>query len=450
MEDDRTFPMHRRRSRTRILWPWVIGLLIFLGIGCEENAEIRRDQGFQTRIHTDPESGSKTRYVLFVPRRQDPQEKPPVILFLNGQGENGEDGLRQISNNFGVDIWRKREQFPFLAVCPQCSPQGSWDSNGPDSRRALAILDEVIREFDADLDRVYLTGVSLGGSGVWSMGAAHAERFAVLVPISAVGSEGAMRVAAESRLPIWGFYNGRDNREVVKSGRDARRILIEAGLSPLMTEFDQLGHNAWHAYDNPFLYEWLLEQRRSKNAERPRYTVWSPQETIQAWDAAGSGEWTVANKTEVRGRIQAQGQESVLTCPQSLAEGEVHVDLFLEEGMAGRLRLTSLKTGEVCDFVLTLTSSGFGGLKVGNAPLVPFDPIAQRALDRGWNDIRIFLTGGELSVSLNGWPALQGPIPFGDDHVTWSLVAGSSGNGSRWRYPRMIRSAPLSQSSEMR
>lgn len=158
----------------------VLPLLLLLGpIGCGfqvDDGTVSHAWGFMTRVYSNPDSGARSRYVVFVPRNHQEVERLPVILFLNGFGENGTDGLRQISNNFGVDIWRKRDQFPFLAVCPQCSSEGGWNASGTESTKTLAILDEAINEFGGDSDRVYLTGVSSGGYHVWTLANAHPDR----------------------------------------------------------------------------------------------------------------------------------------------------------------------------------------------------------------------------------------------------------------------------------
>ena len=94
-------------------------------------------------------------------------------MFLNCTGENGNDGVKQINNNFGVRVWDMQRFFPFLALAPQC--RESWALGGNDTCRALEILDSVIDEFWGDPDRVYLTGVSAGGSAVWDIVSAYPE-----------------------------------------------------------------------------------------------------------------------------------------------------------------------------------------------------------------------------------------------------------------------------------
>jgi predicted peptidase len=125
----------------------VLTARILLSPGCaREELGTRQtavQRGFQTKHYVDRD-GRRWRYVVFVPDVP-PGGKSPVVLFLNGVGQNGGDGLRQASNNFGLDVWRRRDTFPFFALCPKCSEGGSWTAGGADAARALAILDDAVR-----------------------------------------------------------------------------------------------------------------------------------------------------------------------------------------------------------------------------------------------------------------------------------------------------------------
>src|SRR5262245_20526218 len=103
--------------------------------------------GFTARHYLD-ENGDKHGYVLFVPHDLPEGQQPAILLFLNGSGENGADGVRQINNNFGVSIWETRCNFPMLCLAPQC--RKDWSIGSPDMLWANAILDQVIQEYDVD------------------------------------------------------------------------------------------------------------------------------------------------------------------------------------------------------------------------------------------------------------------------------------------------------------
>jgi len=185
-------------------------------------------------------SGERRRYMVFVPHGapDQPSQGYPVLMFLNGVGENGDDGISQVSNNFGRQVWEMKRSFPFLCVLPQCSERGDWTAASEDTAVAMEILDQVANDYPVDLDRVYLTGVSAGGTGVLEIGAAQADRFAALVPISTAGSESLLKTKVpairEAGLPVWGFYNGGDKPQVVDFNRKLRsQSLSEKGSDPL-------------------------------------------------------------------------------------------------------------------------------------------------------------------------------------------------------------------------
>lgn len=156
----------------------------------------------------------------FSPNHQPSDGKQPLIVFLNGRGQNGDDGL-PLKSNFGPQVWEMRHEFPCVAISPQCSTNGDWYPGSADTQRTLAIIDEIIKERDIDPDRVYLTGVSSGGSGVWMIGSAYAEKFAAIVPLCGIGGDS--KAFADANTPIWSFCNDGDAGALVKGNRTIER-----------------------------------------------------------------------------------------------------------------------------------------------------------------------------------------------------------------------------------
>lgn len=419
------------------------GRLVLLSValfGCGSEAQGPSATGaeskYVTATHTDA-SGRDWRYVVFVPAGAGPAKKLPVILFLNGWGESGDDGLRQISNNFGAEVWRMRDHFPFLAVCPQRTEDGGWTGNSPDTLRALAMLDAAIERYGGDPDRVYLTGVSFGGAGVWEIASAHPERFAALVPIAAGGAGDPNQIAAAG-LPVWVFYNARDYKGLVRAAREGRKTVLEAGLSPLATEYDREGHNAWDpTYDLPALYSWLLEQSRTANRLRPRFRLFPPDEVLGTWDRSGPAAWSAAGDELV---ADPGGSDSRLVGPAAPDGAEFHADVFIEAGSQARLALlTDGEDSNGLEISIEEPKAGSGGLyEPGGRRLARLDPVAQRTVRPGWNDVRLARAGGRLKLRLNGWPALDVADDLeGRGTVRWAVLAGGA-SASRWRFLRTL------------
>jgi predicted peptidase len=214
--------------------------------------------GFLDRVYRGRD-GDTAKYMVFVPHDYDGKKVFPVILFLHGAGSSGTDGKAPVRGALAEAIRKQEKTFGFVTVFPQ-SHRGSWQANSPDGKRALAILDEVLEHYSVDRSRVYLTGLSMGGEGTWSLAAAHPERWAAIVPICGGGDP---RTAAKFKdVPCWCFQGDAD-RGVVGQSRAMIRALKAAGGRPLYHEYPGVGHNCWdRTYAMPDLYEWLLLQKR--------------------------------------------------------------------------------------------------------------------------------------------------------------------------------------------
>jgi predicted peptidase len=213
--------------------------------------------GFLDRVYTDS-AGNEHKYVLFVPERY--HEKPrPLILFLHGIGERGTDGRKQTAVGLGPAIQKQRHTFPFITVFPQAR-LGYWTAEIDDSQMALAILDDVEKTYRVDTKRVYLTGISLGGHGVWCLAQKDPGRWAAIVPVCGWGNpDHAERI---KDIPCWCFHGARDTTVRAVTSENMIEALRSVGGSPRYTEYPDVGHGSWvRAYATPELYDWLLAQR---------------------------------------------------------------------------------------------------------------------------------------------------------------------------------------------
>jgi predicted peptidase len=214
--------------------------------------------GFSDRVFKEGDKEHK--YVLFVPLDYKGDKEYPVILFLHGAGETGTDGEKQAKVGLGPAIRKNEKDFPFIAVFPQ-SQKRTWKADSDDGKRALAILDQVMKEYKTDPRRVYLTGLSMGGFGTWSIAAAHPEKWAAIVPICGGGDLSAAEKIKD--IPCWCFHGDADTAVRVDLSRRMIEALKKAGAEPKYTEYPGVGHNSWDkAYATKELYDWLLMQKR--------------------------------------------------------------------------------------------------------------------------------------------------------------------------------------------
>lgn len=199
------------------------------------------------------------KYVVYVPQGFSAAKPYPVVLFLHGSGERGEDGIVPSQVGLGPIVAGRPADYPFLVVFPQA--REGWAPDGEDAKAALQALDETIMEFTADANRVILTGLSMGGAGTWEMAAKDPKRFAAIVPVC--GPPKGATPAAVAELPIWMFCGDEDRPGIVQGMREMAAGLRQMSVEPKVTEYRGVGHNSWdRAYSDPELVAWMLQQAR--------------------------------------------------------------------------------------------------------------------------------------------------------------------------------------------
>jgi predicted esterase len=233
------------------------------------------ETGFLNRVVTV--SGVTYRYQVFVPRSWHRRQTWPVVLFLHGAGERGDDGVLQTEVGIGTAIRRDVARFPAIVVLPQCR-RGAWWTEAPMQAQALAALEQSIREFNGDRARLYLTGISMGGFGTWGLATNNAGKFAAYAPVcGALKLNGRMMVDVKAddpytivarlvgQTPTWIFHGGDDKVVLTEESRKMHEALKASGGNVQYTEYPGVGHNSWDkAYADPKLMEWLLAQRLRK------------------------------------------------------------------------------------------------------------------------------------------------------------------------------------------
>jgi predicted esterase len=199
--------------------------------------------------------------LLYLPRDYDEDREKlwPLVLFLHGSGEIGED-LDRVRESGMAKLAEEGRSFPFLLVAPQ-SPPDEWFWN---SARLNALLDEVTSDYRVDPDRVYATGLSMGGRGTWVQAIEFPDRFAAIAPIC--GSIPELEEAKRIRhLPVWAFVGAKDGDPSIRRMVDALR---SAGGDVRLTVYPDAGHDAWTpTYADPAFYEWLLSRKREPHPE---------------------------------------------------------------------------------------------------------------------------------------------------------------------------------------
>jgi predicted esterase len=211
-------------------------------------------------------NGQEHHFQVFVPAKLKGQENLPVIVFLHGIGQRGTDGFVPTEGAAAALVRHYLEQVPAIILMPQCVP-GSYWSDALMSQMVMQSLEETIREFKADAARVYLTGVSMGGYGVWHLASEHPGRFAALVPIcggSSLKNGDRFSPIAQKigRTPAWVFHGADDRVVPVSESREMVKALRAGGSPVRYSEYAGVGHNVWmKVLGEKDLLPWLLEQK---------------------------------------------------------------------------------------------------------------------------------------------------------------------------------------------
>ncbi len=259
---------------------WLLaGGLIMTLFNAEVTAAGGNATGFLDRTLT--QDGQVHRYQVFVPADFTPDRAWPVILFLHGSGERGDDGMRQTQVGLPSAIRWSRERFEAIVVMPQLPAGCTW--TGDMAEMAMASMEAAIVEFHGDADRLYLTGLSLGGYGTWLLAAEHPGKFAAIAPVcggvvpppggvssvtqlpATVGAtDPYARIAAlVGATPTWIFHGSDDTVIPPSESRQMAAALRAASNEARFTEFPGVGHGAWdQAYGSAELWAWMFAQQR--------------------------------------------------------------------------------------------------------------------------------------------------------------------------------------------
>jgi predicted peptidase len=217
----------------------------------------RAENGKQIPAKLDAQVHVTLNYLLYLPADYDKQDKWPLILFLHGAGERG-DNLDRVKVHGPPKLIEHGKQFPFIVVSPQC-PNGHWWNT--ELVTLSALLDDIESKYKVDRDRVYLTGLSMGGFGTWALAGYSPDRFAAIIPICGGGEP--LLARALKNTPVWAFHGGKDPIVPVKRSQDLIDALKRTNAEAKLTIYPEALHDSWTAtYDNPEIYEWLLAHKR--------------------------------------------------------------------------------------------------------------------------------------------------------------------------------------------
>ena len=201
-------------------------------------------------------------YRIYVPEGYDAAEQYPLVLYLHGSGERGSDNRAQTSKNSVMQTLlgeENLEKYPCIVLAPQCPEERWWgDENIP---ALMGLLEQMKADYSVDANRIYITGISMGGYGTWKMLEEYPFYFAAAVPICGGGEPGLAPLFR--KVPIWVFHGAKDSVVSPQSSRDMVEALQKADGDVKYTEYPRVNHNSWEkAYREAELFPWLFAQQK--------------------------------------------------------------------------------------------------------------------------------------------------------------------------------------------
>lgn len=247
----------------------LLGIIVTMNAWAADPKEL-----FEARVYTDA-AGGKLPYRILKPIDYDANKKYPLLIFLHGAGERGEDNAIQLKHGM-ADFTNEenRKKYPTFVIAPQCPAARKWvEVNWSDPKHEMPaepsvplkqtfeVIEALRKEFSLDEQRFYITGLSMGGFGTWDALQRKPDYFAAGLPICGGGD--AKQAAKLKNIPIWVFHGDKDTAVQVARSREMVEAIKAAGGMPKYTEYPGVGHDSWTAtYKNPEVHAWMFGQKR--------------------------------------------------------------------------------------------------------------------------------------------------------------------------------------------
>lgn len=199
------------------------------------------------------------RYVKYLPKDFDANKKYPLVFFLHGAGERGDDLDVAQRHGFMKHVRESGKEYPFIFISPKCPDDKYW---GCYTESLIAFLDYICEELPVDLDRVYLTGLSMGGTGTWMLAMADPHRFAAIAPVC--GSGICWNTGIIAHIPVLMYHGDCDDVVPVFESVSMLNAVNRNGGNAQLKILYGVDHGAWEiAYAGDELVNWLLSHKRN-------------------------------------------------------------------------------------------------------------------------------------------------------------------------------------------
>lgn len=279
----------------------------------------------------------ETQYLLYLPDGylNDTIKKWPLLIFLHGSGESGTE-LSKVKVHGPPKLIEQGKKFPFIIVSPQAPPNTGWKAE-----ILKGMLDDLKRKYRVDNDRVYLTGLSMGGYGTWDLSQKFPDEFAAIAPICGGGDDS--KVWKLRHMPVWCFHGAKD--EVVLPVQSQKMVdaLKKYNSNVKFTLYPEANHNSWDlTYDNDSLYSWLLAQKKFK-----QHAITISPQSLKDYEGVYLNNSDSLKLVVENGKLMAKpGKNSIEIKPSSAT------NFFWDDNSVEEVQFTRNKKGAVNGFIL--------------------------------------------------------------------------------------------------
>ncbi len=232
----------------------VLSTLLILNIQMKAQTERQTVNHFEKEIKITLPAN----YLLYLPKDYNASnENFPLVLFLHGAGERGTD-IEKVKTHGLPKLINQGKDFPFIVVSPQCPDNIFWNID-----ILIALLNDVVAKYRVDTNRIYVTGLSMGGHGTWELAMRQPNRFAAIAPVC--GWADTSKACSIAHIPIWVFHGAKDVVVPIAASEQMVEKLKSCGANVKFTVYPEANHDAWtETYNNEELYKWFLEQSLEK------------------------------------------------------------------------------------------------------------------------------------------------------------------------------------------
>jgi predicted peptidase len=202
-------------------------------------------------------SKSRYEYLLYLPRDYPNGEKKwPLMIYLHGSSRRGSD-IEKLKKYGPPAMIKRGKDFPFIIASPQCPVGESWNNDKWFGR----LFKELTHKYRIDTDRVYLIGMSLGGSGVWYTARKFPDYFAAIIPICGGGDP--RLICRIKHIPVWAFHGAQDKVVPPEKSKAMVDALKKCGGEVQLTLLKNRGHDIHEVFHDYKIYKWLLKHKRN-------------------------------------------------------------------------------------------------------------------------------------------------------------------------------------------